>query len=302
MTRHYGSTVAVSNLELTLRKGEVLGLLGPNGAGKSTTMKMLTGNLAPSAGEVRINGISLREQPKLAKRQLGYLPEQPPLYPELTVNEYLRFCASLHGMARKERDAAVTAVKRECGLTDVGTRLIANLSKGYQQRVGIAQAIIHRPSVVILDEPTVGLDPIQIREIRKLIADLGRHHSVILSSHILPEIQTVCSRVMIIAAGQVVYNDSLQATKDEQFSAVVAAFRNPPPASELLGIDGVSNVAILADGRFRLELRDHADPREALAGAAASQGWGLFELAAQTRSLEEIFVALTSGEDLQEAA
>ncbi|MGH8456565.1 MAG: ABC transporter ATP-binding protein, partial [Stenotrophobium sp.] len=193
LTRRYGPTVAVSDLSLTLRKGEILGLLGPNGAGKSTTMKMLTGNLAPSSGTALIKGVSLHDAPTAAKRNLGYLPEQPPVYPELTVDEYLRYCAGLHGIASAQRAAAVKQAKKSCGLADTGQRLIGNLSKGYQQRVGLAQAIIHRPSVIVLDEPTVGLDPIQIREIRSLITELGQTHSVILSSHILPEIQAVCS-------------------------------------------------------------------------------------------------------------
>lgn len=297
LTRRYGPTVAVETLDLTLRKGEILGLLGPNGAGKSTTMKMLTGNLAPSDGETRIKGVSLREEPKAAKRHLGYLPEQPPVYPELTVDEYLRYCAGLHGVAKADRDAAVDSAKRDCGLGDVGHRLVGNLSKGYQQRVGIAQAIIHRPPVVILDEPTVGLDPIQIREIRKLIKDLGANHSVILSSHILPEIQAVCSRVMIIARGRVVYNESIDATRGSGVGAITLGLRRPPEVSALQGIVGVRRVRAIEPGRFHIEHEDKADPREALAEAAARGNWGLYELSAQARTLEEIFVELTSGDE-----
>ncbi|MES0874988.1 ABC transporter ATP-binding protein [Sinimarinibacterium thermocellulolyticum] len=302
LTRRFGPTVAVEKLDLTLRKGEILGLLGPNGAGKSTTMKMLTGNLAPSDGETLIKGVSLREEPKAAKRHLGYLPEQPPVYPELTVDEYLRYAAGLHGVAKADRDAAVASAKRDCGLVDVGHRLVGNLSKGYQQRVGIAQAIIHRPPVVILDEPTVGLDPIQIREIRKLIKDLGANHSVILSSHILPEIQAVCSRVMIIARGQVVYNESLDTTRSVGVGAITLGLRRPPAAAALESIVGVRRVQALEAGRFRIEAADGADPREALAEAAARGNWGLYELSAQSRTLEEIFVELTSGDIEKEAA
>jgi ABC-2 type transport system ATP-binding protein len=303
LTRRYGPTVAVSGLDLTLRKGEILGLLGPNGAGKSTTMKMLTGNLAPSEGEIRVNGVSMREQPKAAKQHLGYLPEQPPVYPELTVDEYLTYCAGLHGVVKKERAGAVASAKRDCGLSDVGHRLIGNLSKGYQQRVGIAQAIIHRPPVVVLDEPTVGLDPIQIREIRALIADLGRNHSVILSSHILPEIQAVCGRVMIIARGRVVYNESLDAIRAGEFGSVVAAFRRPSTDLSALNlIDGVKSVTALGDGRFRFDCEAGADPREAIVRTAAERSWGLYELYAQTRTLEETFVELTSGDELEKAA
>ncbi|SFF24993.1 ABC-2 type transport system ATP-binding protein [Fontimonas thermophila] len=302
LTRRYGPTVAVDNLDLTLRKGEILGLLGPNGAGKSTTMKMLTGNLAPTSGEVFIKDVSLHEDPKAAKRHLGYLPEQPPVYPELTVDEYLRYCAALHGVAKKALDAALDSAKRDCGLTDVGHRLVGNLSKGYQQRVGIAQAIIHRPPVVILDEPTVGLDPIQIREIRKLIKDLGQNHSVILSSHILPEIQAVCGRVMIVARGRVVYNESLDVTRTGRIGAITIGLRRPPEQAALAAIAGVKTVSALGNGLFRLEPESGSDPREALADAAARGNWGLYELSAHTHTLEEIFVELTSRDETRAAA
>jgi len=301
LTRRYGPTVAVDGLNLTLRKGEILGLLGPNGAGKSTTMKMLTGILAPTSGEVLIGGQSLHDEPKAAKRSLGYLPEQPPVYGELTVDEYLDYCAGLHGIARRERATAVASAKKDCGLTEVSQRLIGNLSKGYQQRVGLAQAIIHRPPVVILDEPTVGLDPIQIREIRTLIAELGRNHSVILSSHILPEIQAVCSRVMIVNRGRAVYNEPV--SHSARFGAIAAQFRRMPDAHTLHTLDGVGTVMALGEGRFRIECRDGADPREAIVRAAVDGGWGLLELRAESRTLEEIFVELTSGDDaLREVA
>jgi ABC-2 type transport system ATP-binding protein len=299
LTRRYGPTIAVKELDLTLRKGEIVGLLGPNGAGKSTTMKMLTGNLAPSAGEVTIKGVSLRENAKLAKRYIGYLPEQPPVYPELTVDEYLRFCASLHGIAKKDLVTALDSAKRDCGLTEVGGRLVGNLSKGYQQRVGIAQAIIHRPPVVILDEPTVGLDPIQIREIRSLIAELGKAHTVILSSHILPEIQAVCDRVMIIARGMVVYNEPVSNAQNQ--SSVICGFRRPPEAIALARLEGVDGASPLGDGRFLISHRKNADARDAIVSASVQNDWGLIELHAQQRTLEEIFVELTSG-DLGAAA
>ena len=305
LSRRYGPTVAVADLNLTLRKGEILGLLGPNGAGKTTTMKMLAGCLAPSAGEVHINGQSLRENPKAAKQHLGYLPEQPPLYPELTVDEYLTFCAGLHGITRDARAGAVARTKSACGLNEVAGRLIANLSKGYQQRVGIAQAIIHRPPVVILDEPTIGLDPIQIREIRSLITELGQSHSVILSSHILPEIQAVCGRVMIIHRGRMVYNEPV--SRDSRFTAVAAQFRRAPVAAALQKIAGVARADDLGEGRFRLICTETGDPREALAEAASKNNWGLLELRAEQKTLEEIFVELTAGDEvrpepIQEAA
>ena len=297
LTRRYGPTAAVSGLSLTLRKGEILGLLGPNGAGKSTTMKMLTGNLAPSEGEALIKGISLHDEPTAAKQYLGYLPEQPPVYPELTVDEYLRYCAGLHGVAKSERAAAVQQSKQACGLTDVSSRLIGNLSKGYQQRVGLAQAIIHRPPVIVLDEPTVGLDPIQIREIRALIAELGKSHSVILSSHILPEIQAVCSRVMIINRGRAVYDQPVIAARNATVESLTVTLKRPPALEALSRIVGIAGVSDLGGGRYRLQLAGGNDPREVLVDAAVNGNWGLIELAPEVKTLEEVFVELTSGDE-----
>ena len=306
LSRHYGANRAASNIDIRLKKGEILGLLGPNGAGKSTTMKMLAGVLAPSEGSVTINGISVADDPRGAKKSLGYLPEQPPVYPELTVDEYLRYCAGLHGVSRSQRAEAVLRAKQACGLTEMSKRLIGNLSKGYQQRCGIAQAIIHRPAVVILDEPTVGLDPIQILEIRKLIKELGVDHSVILSSHILPEIQAVCARVMIIHRGRVVYSEPLAAAGTEGFKTVLAGFTAPPAMEALAAIQGVAKVEPLPRQYFRLHIGQGQDPREAIASAAAAGKWGLVELHAEVRTLEEIFVELTSRdtatESLKEAA
>lgn len=294
LCRQYGTNRAANDIDIRLKKGEILGLLGPNGAGKSTTMKMLAGVLAPTSGSVTINGISVADDPKGAKKSLGYLPEQPPVYPELTVDEYLRYCAGLHSVPRRERADAVLRAKQACGLTEMSKRLIGNLSKGYQQRCGIAQAIIHRPAVVILDEPTVGLDPIQILEIRKLIKDLGVDHSVILSSHILPEIQAVCARVMIIHRGRLVYSEPLAAAGTEGFKTILAGFTAPPAAPALAAISGVTRVDALPRQHFRLTVQDGLDPRAAIASAAAAGHWGLVELHAEVRTLEEIFVELTS--------
>ena len=216
--RYYDDHCVVQDVNFELRKGEILGFLGPNGAGKTTTMQMLSGNLAPSAGQILINGIDILDQPKRAKTCIGYLPEQPPLYADLTVDEYLEYCASLNRVPRNKLRAARNLSKERCGLKDMGNKLISNLSKGYRQRVGIAQAIIHAPAVVILDEPTVGLDPIQIREIRSLISELGEEHGVIISTHILPEVQSVCSRVQIIHKGRLVFNDSLSGLTQRMLS------------------------------------------------------------------------------------
>ena len=207
--RYYGDFCAVRDLAFDLRRGEVLGLLGPNGAGKTTTMNLLAGTLAPNAGAIRIDGHDLFEAPRAAKSAIGYLPELPPLYPDLTVDEYLEFAAGLRGIPRAARRSARDAAKARCGLGEYGRRLIGNLSKGYQQRVGIAQAIVHEPSVIILDEPTVGLDPNQIREIRSLIIELGRDRGVILSTHILPEVLATCTDVKIMHRGALVHEQSV---------------------------------------------------------------------------------------------
>ena len=212
--RYYGKHHAVDDVSINLFKGEVLGLLGPNGAGKSTTMKMLTGNIAPSSGSISIANINLLENAVAAKQQLGYLPETPPLYKDMRVSEFLSYCARLHDIPKAKVKHAVDKVLQQCGLEAMQQRLIANLSKGYQQRVGIAQAIIHEPEVIILDEPTVGLDPLQIQEIRKLISQLAQAHSVILSTHILQEVEAVCDRVHIMSAGKTVFVDTMEKLKN----------------------------------------------------------------------------------------
>jgi ABC-2 type transport system ATP-binding protein len=215
LCRYFGARAAVHDVNLELKRGEVLGFLGPNGAGKTTIMRMLTGNLAPSAGTVEICGIDLLGRPREAKACIGYLPEIPPLYRELTVNEYLRFAAKLHRVGDGKIGSALVKVTQRCGLSSMGERLIGSLSKGYQQRVGIAQAIIHDPEVIILDEPTAGLDPNQMREILTLIRELGAERSVILSTHILSEVDSVCDRVQIMHEGRMVLDDSMERLKQK---------------------------------------------------------------------------------------
>ena len=303
LTRYYGGHCAVNDLSLTLKKGEVLGLLGPNGAGKSSTMQMITGNLAPSAGSVEINGIDLLDAPKQAKRHLGYLPEQPPVYRDLCVDEFLRYCAALHGIPKAQIKTALDDAKDRCGLEDAGRRLIGNLSKGYQQRVGIAQAIIHSPAVVILDEPTVGLDPIQIREIRELIRELGREHSVILSTHILPEVQAVCDRVQIINAGRTVFDDTLEGLERRHAVPVLTVgFTHPPEPEVLAALPGITHVQPLAEHRFRLSHTDETDPAAQIAETAVRERWGLIELAPERATLEQIFMELVYTERHKEQA
>jgi ABC-2 type transport system ATP-binding protein len=293
LTRIYGGREAVSDVSFTLTKGEVLGFLGPNGAGKSTTMKMLTGNLAPSKGVVKICGIDMMEQPKEAKALIGYLPEMRPLYKELTVDEYLTIAARLHRVSSKHVKKAVQVAKERCGLMEMSKRLIENLSNGYQQRVGIAQAIIHNPMVVILDEPTVGLDPIQIRDIRALIKEIGRDHSVILSTHILPEVEMVCDHVQIIDKGKLVFNGSIDVLKQQRHGNKILVGLNHPPANEeLLKIPGVTAVEALDSGLLRIRYSGQA-PDEAIVQAAVTQGWGLHQINPDQTSLEDVFVQLT---------
>jgi ABC-2 type transport system ATP-binding protein len=211
LTRRFGNLQIIHDVSLTLRRGEVLGLLGHNGAGKSTTMQMLTGCLLPDSGDIEICGIDLLRQPILAKRHLGYLPETPPLYRELRVDDYLTFAARLRGIENDKVAAAVAQAKQRCGLEAVGGKIIATLSKGYQQRAGIAQAIVHNPEVVVLDEPTVGLDPAQIRDIRTLIRELGDSSSVILSTHLLGEVESLCDRVEIMQKGRLIFGGTTAA-------------------------------------------------------------------------------------------
>lgn len=298
LSRYYGGLCAVDDVSFSIGRGEVVGLLGPNGAGKSTTLGMIAGVLAPAGGRVCIAGHDMCRAPRAAKAALGYLPEQPPLYPELTVNEYLAFCARLHGVAPRRCAAAVAAARTRCGLDDCGARLIGNLSKGYQQRVGIAQAIVHEPPAVILDEPTVGLDPLQIREIRRLIAELARQHSVILSTHILSEVEAICGRVLIIHRGRLVLDDEIAALRPGRGGARLRVLlRHPPPRADLLALPGVTAVDELEDGRLRLSHEGAVDPVDDLLAAALAGGWGLRELSPEPLDLEAVFMALTRDAD-----
>jgi len=296
LSRWYGQLCAVDDVSFELRQGEVLGFLGPNGAGKSTTMQIISGALAPGSGRVAITGIDLIEDPLAAKANIGYLPEHPPLYRELTVDDYLFYCARLRGIASGKAGAAVMQARQRCGLDQVGRRLIGNLSKGYQQRVGIAQAIIHSPAVVILDEPTVGLDPIQIHEIRQLIRELGTEHSVILSTHILPEVESICDRVQIINQGVLVYSDTISALgRAEQMLRV--RLRRPPGADALAAVTGVHTVEQVDEQTWLIGTEAGVDVTDALVEQSVAGGWGLYELTPEGRSLEEVFMRLTAGEE-----
>jgi ABC-2 type transport system ATP-binding protein len=296
LSRYYQKYCAIDQLSFSLQAGEVLGFLGPNGAGKSTTMQVITGNLAPSEGRVSIGGFDIIESPRQAKQQIGYLPEHPPIYREATVDEYLKYCAQLRRVEHGAITEAMAQAKTHCGLTEVGSRLIANLSKGYQQRVGIAQAIIHNPPVVILDEPTVGLDPIQIREIRSLIKTLGSERSVILSTHILPEVQATCDRVLIIREGKLIYNASIEDLKNHSKDhSIKVAFKHPPSVDRLKAIEQVDEVEVIDNNRFRLNFSSDS-PAEFLVQQSVEQNWGLFELVPHHTSLEDLFIELTQDE------
>jgi ABC-2 type transport system ATP-binding protein len=294
--RYYGSYCAVNNASFTIERGEVLGFLGPNGAGKTTTMQIISGVLAPSAGKVSIVGVDIIDAPKTAKMHIGFLPEQPPLYLDMTVDEYLHYAARLRRIDRKKIRAAIDNCKQRCGLKDAGHRLLKNLSKGYRQRAGIAQAIIHTPAVIILDEPTNGLDPIQIREIRDLIRELGQDHSVILSTHILPEVQTVCNRVLIINNGRLVLDQKLgNLAKENREKFVRVGFRQPPAVETLTTISGINSVEAVSAQQFLIGFDPASSAIDTITQRSVNSCWGLCEMVPDTDSLEEIFMRLTSG-------
>ena len=297
IVRYYGDECAVGGISFSVSRGEVLGFLGPNGAGKSTTMQIISGVLAANEGTVTIAGHDIIENPVSAKQHIGFLPERPPLYADLTVDEYLSYCARLRKLPRNRVGGAMADCKERCGLEDQGGRLIANLSKGYQQRVGIAQSIIHSPAVVILDEPTSGLDPIQIQEIRQLINQLGEEHSVILSTHILTEVQSSCHRVLIINSGKIVLDEQLESLRgDGQLASCTVALANPPLPEELDRLEGVERVDSIDQYRYRICYQKGAAAPAKIASTAVENGWGLFELVPERDSLEETFLKVTHGE------
>ena len=296
LVRYYGDHRAVDDISFTLRTGDILGFLGPNGAGKSTTMKMLSGNLAPNEGEIHIHGVDLLDHPKQAKADIGYLPEQPPLYKDMTVDEYLKYCARLHGIKRNEIPDSVELAKKRCVLAETGRRLIGNLSKGFQQRVGIAQAIIHSPKVIILDEPTVGLDPNQILEIRQLITELGKDHGIILCTHILPEVEAVCNRVQIINKGKFVYQARMEDFLEQRTTGLYEIeLLRPPAIDKLYHAAKINKVEKLSHNSFLVHTTNASG--ENIANAAVANNWGLVKLLPHKRTLEQIFVELTLGDE-----
>lgn len=297
LSRRYGQRDIVQNVSIELKRGEVLGLLGHNGAGKSTTLQMLTGTLMPDAGQIEVCGIDLRQQPEQAKAHIGYLPETPPLYRDMRVDDYLGYAARLHRVSRDDLPAALAETKRRCGLEESGKKIIGTLSKGYQQRVGIAQAIIHHPRVVVLDEPTVGLDPAQLRDIRTLIRELGDAHSVILSTHLLSEVENLCDRVEIMQKGRLIYGDS--SARMQQYGhqpGFVVTLLAPPPLAELEDIAGVEKVEVLSDTRFRILHTADTQTSGVLLALAAERGWQAQQLTPLKGSIEDVYTQITENE------
>ncbi len=307
LTKRYGPTLAVSDVTFEVQKGEILGFLGPNGAGKTTTMRVITGYLPPSEGRVRVAGYDVVEEPLEAKRRTGYLPESPPVYPDMTVTEYLAFVGRIKGVPRRELKSRLAEISEKCVVTEVLNRQIGKLSKGFRQRVGLAQALIHNPEVLVLDEPTAGLDPKQIIETRQLIKGLAGRHTIILSTHILPEAAKTCQRVVVINAGKIV----AVGTPDELtrrlqgFETILLTVEGlaADVKEKLQRVEGVNLVEPrdTSDGRVTYEVHAEKgkDVRAELARAVVESHWKLYELRTSGLSLEDIFLKLTT-KDLSE--
>ena len=304
LTKYYGDFPAISDVSFTVDKGEILGFLGPNGAGKSTTMKILTGYMPPTEGVVRIAGYDVVSQSLEARKRMGYLPETVPLYTDMTVRGYLGFMGSIRGMSRDGIRRRTGDVVDICRLGDYTDTLIGKLSKGFRQRVGIAQAILHEPDILILDEPTIGIDPIQVVETRQLIKDLGTEHTVVISTHILPEVSAICQRVVIIHEGEIVAMDRPEnlAERLQASARVVVDVRGPKEkvTAALQGIDGVQGVTVTPLERgtatYTVTSSRDQDIREEVARQVVQQGWGLLRQESLSMSLEEIFLRLTTEE------
>jgi ABC-2 type transport system ATP-binding protein len=308
LTKRYGPVTAVHDVSFQVQKGEILGFLGPNGAGKTTTMRVLTGYMPATEGRVRVAGHDVFEQAVEAKRRIGYLPETPPLYPDMTVREYLQFVAKIKGVPPAERKARVDQVMARTWVSDMANRTCGKLSKGYRQRVGLAQAIIHNPDVLVLDEPTAGLDPKQIIETRRLIKELAGDHTIILSTHILPEVSQTCDRVVIINKGRVVAEDTpanltRRLRGSETIFIQVDAARAADASAALSAVPGVVRVAPSANtpGAFEIDSESGRDVRRELARAVVLGGHDLVELRPLRVSLEEIFLSLITEEKVGEA-
>lgn len=304
LVKKYGEHVAVNDLTFTIEKGKIYGFLGPNGAGKSTTMNMITGYLGATGGSIKINGIDLVKNPEKAKKYIGYLPEIPPVYPDMTVKEYLDFAAELKGLKKQEKKENIEKVMNMVKLSEVKDRLIKNLSKGFRQRVGLAQAILGFPEIIILDEPTVGLDPKQIMEIRELIRELGKNHTVILSSHILSEVSAVCEQILIISKGRLIVQDTpenLEHLMEKEQTVNVTIRGNQDKIKSVLDkADFISSYSASEDNTFQIVAMKQKDIREELFYLCAANQMPIMEMNSSIVSLEDVFLALTSERYLNE--
>jgi ABC-2 type transport system ATP-binding protein len=301
LTKYYGDYAAVRGVSFSVPGGQVVGFLGPNGAGKSTTMRILAGYLAATSGTATVDGLDVFWQSVEVRRRIGYMPESCPLYPELRVEEYLRFRAGIKGLTRPKRRSRIAYVLERCWLTDVRRQLIGTLSKGYRQRVGLADALLADPPVLILDEPTAGLDPAQIRETRGLIRELGRHHTILLSTHILPEVEMTCGRVIIIANGSVAAEGALdelagRAGERVLIEAVAAGAVDAAPVRHMGGVSAVESDRVGGETHLRVFTDDAEDVAPRLCRLAAERHWRLLSLRPRRQTLEELFVRLTGAE------
>lgn len=296
----YGPRTAVQDLSFQVERGEIIGFLGPNGAGKSTTMKILTGFMPATAGDVKVAGFDVFEEADSVKRNIGYLPEHPPLYLEMTVADFLEFAGRMKQIDRTKLKTQVDWALEKTNLGGVRNRIIGNLSKGYRQRVGLAQALVHNPPVLILDEPTVGLDPVQIIEIRELIKSLGGDHTIILSSHILPEVTATCSRIIVINKGKIVAEDSMESLTRRMKKGLIVSITVKTPSESglgaLRGLTGIESVSVTGP-KVVVQLKpDQGEIRDQIARVAVESGMGILEFGAERVSLEEIFLQLTTDE------
>jgi len=305
LTKRYAAKTAIESMSFRVEKGEILGFLGPNGAGKTTTMRIITGYMPSTDGTVKVDGFDVADQPLEVRRRIGYLPENPPLYPEMTVIGYLKFVAKLKGAGGAKVQDAVNRAMEKLNLSDVQGRIISKLSKGYKQRVGIAQALLNDPPVLILDEPTIGLDPKQIHEVRELIKGLAHSHTVVLSTHILPEVEQTCHRVIIIDKGKIVAVDTPQNLRSQIQGVARVFIEVEGPSADILAavksVPGVADVRVVSqtDGRSSLHVDGESgrDIRTDVARTVVNGGWGLLALQAENMSLEDIFIKLTTAEE-----
>lgn len=295
LSHRYGASWAIRDINMEINQTGVVGLLGSNGAGKSTTMNIMCGVLNQTEGHVYIDGADVREHPEQAKKNIGFLPQNPPVYTDLTVDEYLTYTAELRLIAKGSRRKAVEEAKERCGIAHFSSRLIGNLSGGYRQRVGIAQAIIHKPKLVVMDEPTNGLDPNQLIEVRKLIREIAKEHTVLLSSHVLSEVHLLCREVVMIEGGRMIFSDSMDAFNNYvQPRSVLVRMENPPPDAVLKEIPGVTQVEILSDRQIRIYFDGDREITERIIAGSVQNGWRLQEITFDKSLLDDIFKQLSN--------